>query len=103
MHLSHISFLPCAESLVEKLNSSTEFAVDLEHHDYRSFQGFTCLIQISTRAEDFIIDALKLRHELFRLNESFTNPKIIKVFHGAEMDIIWLQRGLIDAFYYETR
>ncbi len=92
MQVSLIS--PFVESLINSLNCSKEFAVDLEHHDYRSFQGFTCLVQISTRAEDFVIDALKLRHELFRLNEPFTNPKIIKVFHGAEMDIIWLQRGL---------
>ena len=69
------------------------FAVDLEHHDFRSFKGFTCLIQISTRYEDFLIDAIKLRHELYRLNEAFTNSSIMKVFHGAEMDVIWLQRG----------
>ena len=26
------------------------------------------------------------------LNEPFTNPEILKVFHGAEEDIKWLQR-----------
>jgi len=35
--------------LAKKLDSQAEFAVDLEHHDYRSFLGFTCLMQISTR------------------------------------------------------
>lgn len=35
--------------------------VDLEHNHYRSFQGLTCLMQISTRTEDFIVDTLKLR------------------------------------------
>lgn len=35
--------------------------VDLEHNHYRSFQGLTCLMQISTRTEDFVIDTLKLR------------------------------------------
>ena len=81
------------ELLIKKLRCAKEFSVDLEHHDYRSFQGFTCLIQISTRNEDFLIDTIKLRHELYRLNEAFTNPSIIKVFHGADMDVIWLQRG----------
>ncbi|KAJ3277430.1 Exosome component 10 [Borealophlyctis nickersoniae] len=88
------------------LDGVTEIAVDLEHHDYRSFQGFTCLIQISTRNEDFIIDALALRSHLHVLNSSFTNPNIVKVFHGAEMDIQWLQRdfgvyvvGLFDTYH----
>lgn len=82
------------ELLSETLRNCTEFAVDLEHHDYRSYLGFTCLIQISTRFEDYVIDALELRHELYILNVSFSDPNILKVFHGAEMDIIWLQRGM---------
>ncbi|XP_075920721.1 uncharacterized protein LOC142923469 isoform X9 [Petromyzon marinus] len=64
------------------------------HHSYRSFLGITCLMQISTREEDFIIDTLMLRDDLHILNEAFTNPKIVKVFHGADSDIEWLQRDL---------
>lgn len=33
--------------LVEVLSKEHSIAVDLEHHDYRSYQGFTCLIQVS--------------------------------------------------------
>ncbi|RIA84747.1 ribonuclease H-like domain-containing protein [Glomus cerebriforme] len=79
-------------TMCEKLENINEIAVDLEHHDYRSYQGFTCLIQISTREDDFIVDALALRDSLQILNQSFTNPNIIKVFHGAEFDILWLQK-----------
>ncbi|KAL9970036.1 hypothetical protein ACROYT_G022346 [Oculina patagonica] len=78
--------------LSQRLSAVTEFAVDLEHHSYRSFQGFCCLMQISTRDQDYLIDTLELRNELQILNDSFTNPKILKVFHGADMDIGWLQR-----------
>lgn len=49
-------------------------------------------MQISTRTEDFIVDALKLRGQMHLLNKPFTNPKIVKVFHGADSDILWLQR-----------
>jgi len=49
-------------------------------------------MQISTRDHDYLIDTLELRNELQILNDSFTNPKILKVFHGADMDIGWLQR-----------
>ncbi|PVD36992.1 hypothetical protein C0Q70_03985 [Pomacea canaliculata] len=69
-----------------------EIAVDLEHHSYRTFQGFLCLMQISTRDHDYLIDTIALRSEMHILNEVFTNPHITKVFHGADSDIEWLQR-----------
>lgn len=50
-----------------------------QHHSYRSFLGITCLMQISTREEDFIIDTLELRSEMYILNEAFTDPSIVKV------------------------
>ena len=34
------------KSLISDLKKETSFAIDLEHHDYRSYQGFTCLIQV---------------------------------------------------------
>ncbi|MGH0147042.1 UNVERIFIED_CONTAM: hypothetical protein FKN15_060862 [Acipenser sinensis] len=90
--------------LNEKLAHCSEFAVDLEHHSYRSFLGLTCLMQISTRDEDFIIDTLELRSEMYILNETFTDPSIVKVFHGADSDIEWLQRdfGLYVVNLFDT-
>ncbi|ETE69343.1 Exosome component 10, partial [Ophiophagus hannah] len=64
----------------------------VQHHSYRSFLGLTCLMQISTRTEDFIIDPLELRSDLYILNETFTDPAIVKVLHGADSDVEWLQR-----------
>ena len=69
-----------------------EIAVDLEHHSFRSFLGFTCLMQISTRTHDFIIDTIKLRADMHRLNEIFTDWTLIKVLHGADFDVEWLQK-----------
>lgn len=78
--------------LLEYLKTIEEFAVDLEYHAQRSFLGFTCLVQISSRDRDFIIDAIKLRSQMSILNEVFTDPKILKVFHGADLDVRWLQK-----------
>ncbi|CAL1681433.1 unnamed protein product [Lasius platythorax] len=80
--------------LLEDLKNQKEIAVDLEHHSYRTFQGITCLMQISTVNTDYLIDTLALRSELHQLNEIFTKPTILKIFHGADMDIMWLQRDL---------
>ena len=76
----------------ENRSSIKEIGVDLEHHDMHSYYGFTCLIQISTRNHDFIIDSVELKSELHILNEIFTDPSLVKIFHGADSDILWLQR-----------
>lgn len=82
------------QEMIEALRSLTEIAIDLEHHDYRSYYGITCLMQISNREQDWIVDTLALHDDLRDLNEIFANPAILKVLHGANMDIIWLQRDL---------
>lgn len=69
-----------------------EIAVDLEHSP-KSYHGFTCLMQISTRKQDYIIDVIALwEHIGIFLKPIFENAAIIKVMHGAEMDVKWLQR-----------
>ncbi|KAI4350323.1 hypothetical protein L6164_004789 [Bauhinia variegata] len=81
------------KELASKLRAVKEFAVDLEHNQYRSFQGLTCLMQISTRTEDFVVDTLKLRiHIGPYLREVFKDPAKRKVMHGADRDIMWLQQ-----------
>ncbi|XP_057373102.1 exosome component 10-like [Daphnia carinata] len=80
------------KSLINDLLMESVIAVDLEAHSYRSFQGITCLMQISTNKCDYIVDTLELWDHLQPLNEVFCNPKIVKIFHGADMDIQWLQR-----------
>ncbi|KAF8444327.1 ribonuclease H-like domain-containing protein [Terfezia claveryi] len=91
--------------MLKDLKQAKEIAIDLEHHSDRSYIGFVCLMQISTREKDWIVDTLKLREELQCLNEVFADPQIVKVLHGASMDIIWLQRdfglyvvGLFDTY-----
>ncbi|KAJ1621025.1 ribonuclease H-like domain-containing protein, partial [Pavlovales sp. CCMP2436] len=54
----------------------------------------SCLLQISTRQRDFLVDTLELRGALGALNEVLTDPSVTKVLHGADSDIIWLQRDL---------
>ncbi|XP_060809782.1 exosome component 10 [Amyelois transitella] len=81
------------DALVKHLEGVKEMAVDVEHHSYRTYQGITCLIQITTtEGGDFIIDVIALREHIHKLNLIFTNPKKLKVFHGAESDVVWLQR-----------
>lgn len=70
------------EAMLEELKQAKEIAIDLEHHDNRTYIGLVSLMQISTRDKDWIVDTLKpWRRRLECLNEVFANPNIIKV-HG---------------------
>lgn len=104
------TFVNTEEALQEMLNElkgAKEIAVDLEHHDQRSYIGIVSLMQISTRNKDWVVDTLQpWRRKLSCLNDVFADPQIVKVLHGAFMDIMWLQRdlgiyvvGLFDTHY----
>ncbi|ETV91828.1 hypothetical protein H310_13657 [Aphanomyces invadans] len=81
-------------SMLEALQAVPMFAVDLENHSFHSFQGFLCLMQISTWDCDWLVDTLALRSHLHTLNAVFCDPTKLKVLHGADSDIVWLQRDL---------
>lgn len=91
-YIDTIEALNELQNYLQDRSKVQEIAVDLEHHSYRSYQGFTCLMQISTREKDFIIDTIKLRSSIHILNKIFTDSSLIKIFHGADMDIEWLQK-----------
>jgi exosome complex exonuclease RRP6 len=84
--------------LVRKLESVTQIAVDLEAHSYRSFAGLVCLMQITLAdnnggIQDYLIDTLALWHDIpSALAPTFANPNILKIMHGADSDVPWLQR-----------
>ncbi|EME39736.1 hypothetical protein DOTSEDRAFT_138360 [Dothistroma septosporum NZE10] len=93
--------------MLEELKLAKEIAIDLEHHDSRTYIGIVSLMQISTRDKDWVVDTLQpWRRKMQCLNEVFVDPSIVKVLHGAYMDIVWLQRdlglyivGLFDTHY----
>lgn len=82
------------QTMIAELKCEHEIGVDVEEYNYHSYQGLTCLVQISTRQKDYIIDAIALRDDLHELNVIFTDPNIIKVLHCADGDVVWLQRDL---------
>jgi exosome complex exonuclease RRP6 len=89
-------------AFIQELSKETLIAIDLEHHSFRSFQGLTCLMQISSLHKDYIIDTLALRLVMEKLGIIFADPKIVKVLHGCEQDVLWMQRDfglyLVNAF-----
>lgn len=77
--------------MVEQLASEPILAVDTESNSLYAFQERVCLIQFSTRQDDYLVDPLAL-DDLSPLEPLFSNPKIEKIFHAAEYDLISLKR-----------
>jgi exosome complex exonuclease RRP6 len=62
-------------------------------------------MQVSTRFRDFIVDTFKLRQLVGPyLRPIFANPSKIKVLHGSDYDIEWLQKdfGLYIVNLFDT-
>jgi ribonuclease D len=66
-------------------------AVDTESNSLFAYQERVCLIQFSTRQEDYLVDPLALT-DLSVLAPLFANPQIEKVFHAAEYDLLCMKR-----------
>merc|ERR1719318_370543 len=80
------------EEMIKELQNETMIGVDVEHHSYRSYLGFTSMIQISSVSKDYLVDPFPIWSELPLLNEITANPKIVKILHGCDKDVEWLQR-----------
>lgn len=79
------------QNMISALEKETSVAVDTESNSLYAYQEQVCLIQFSTPSEDFLLDPLALP-DLSSLAPLFSNPKIEKIFHAAEYDVICLER-----------
>jgi ribonuclease D len=79
------------KNMIAALEKEPSVAVDTESNSLYAYQEQVCLIQFSTPAEDFLLDPLALPN-LEQLAPLFANPKIEKIFHAAEYDLICLER-----------
>jgi ribonuclease D len=77
--------------LAHQLQTESLIAVDTESNNLYAYVGRICLIQLSTRTQDYIIDPLKINH-MQPLIDVLANPAIEKIFHAAEYDLICLRR-----------
>jgi len=78
-------------ALARRLESEPLIAVDTESNSLFAYREQVCLIQISTRDQDWLLDPLEVSN-LEALASVFADPHIEKVFHAAEYDIMCLKR-----------
>jgi len=82
------------DALAQELLGERVLAVDTEADSFYHYYDKTCLVQIATRRQIYLIDPLALGGpaELAPLAPVFASAEICKVFHAAEYDLFVLTR-----------
>lgn len=78
-------------NLVKQLKQEPLIAVDTESNNLYAYHGQVCLIQLSTRKQDYIIDPLAIA-DMQPFGQLLADEAIEKIFHAAEYDLISLNR-----------
>jgi ribonuclease D len=79
------------DDLAERLAVEPLIAIDTESNSLYAYRERVCLIQVSTRDQDWVIDPLALA-DLSPLGPLLADVRIEKVFHAAEYDLMCLKR-----------
>ena len=77
--------------LAGRLAQHELLGVDTESNSLHAYRERLCLIQFSSPEEDAVVDPLAVE-DLSALASLFAGPKIEKIFHAAEYDLIMLNR-----------
>lgn len=90
-----IEMITSADQLKEtvaELRTHEIIACDLEADSMHHYREQVCLLQISTKEKNYIVDPL-LCPDFSPLVPIFADPSIVKIFHGADYDVRMLHRG----------
>jgi ribonuclease D len=74
-----------------RLARSPVLGVDTESDSFHHYQEKVCLLQISDLEVDYVIDPLAVR-DLSPLAPIMADRSVVKIFHGADYDVVSLKR-----------
>jgi ribonuclease D len=89
--------------LITTIRGEPSIALDTESNSLYAYRERICLVQLSTRTADYLIDTLTVE-DMSPLGELTANPAIEIIFHAAEYDIIGLKRdyGFVFTSLFDT-
>lgn len=76
---------------VERLKQAPVIGVDTESDSFHHYQEKVCLVQVSDLDTDYIIDPLAVK-DMDPLGDLMADRAQVKVFHGADYDVVSLKR-----------
>ncbi|MDP2309490.1 MAG: HRDC domain-containing protein [Pseudomonadota bacterium] len=82
---------------VAQLRKASVLGIDTESDSFHHYQEKVCLVQISDYEADYVIDPLSL-DDMSPLGELMADPDKVKIFHGADYDVVSLKRDYGFAF-----
>ena len=96
-----------AKALAElsaELRDVDEVAIDMEADSYYSYREKVCLIQLSAKGKDWLVDPLA-GFSIDKIGELLADPTKCKLFHDGEYDVLLFQRqyGFTMENLYDTR
>ena len=77
--------------LLERVADEPVLGIDTESDSMHSYREKVCLIQISDRRRDYIVDPLA-GFDLAPLGTLMSDGDRVKIFHGADYDVVSLKR-----------
>lgn len=92
-----VAGLSAVNRLVDDLTQHALIGVDTESNSLFAYREQVCLIQFTAGSVDYLVDPLA-GNDLSGLGVIFADPRIEKVFHAAEYDVICLKRDFGFAF-----
>jgi len=81
---------PSFESMLDVLWREPAIGVDTEGNSLYRYHERVCLIQLSSRDRDYVVDSLAV--DVRSLGELFASPRVEKVFHAGRYDVACLKR-----------
>jgi ribonuclease D len=79
------------QDMADALRDATVVGVDTESDSFHHYQEKVCLIQFSDHRRDYIVDPLAVP-DLSPLGPMFADRDVVKIFHGADYDIVCMKR-----------
>jgi ribonuclease D len=91
------------EEVCVELAKCPRLAFDTESNGFYAYKEKVCLIQISSPTDDYIVDPIAITN-LDVLGPLLADPKIEKLFHAGEYDVLCLKRdyGFTFSNLYDT-
>jgi len=92
------------EVVLNQIDESKEFGLDLEFIPERTYYPIICLVQINVQEKVYLVDPIKLQ-DLNLLWQRVADPSIVKVVHAASQDlsIIFQRSNLIPQNIFDTQ
>jgi len=88
-----VSWIDTQDALAEvlpELRAAGEIAIDTEADSYYVYRVKVCLLQVSTRSSDYLIDPLQ-GLDLSAIGQVCADPRVLKVFHAGANDVALLR------------